>query len=82
MARTTVVIGTRNRSASLLRTPAHLSEFAAPVIVVDNASTDDSVALVRQRFPLVSVLESPVNPGAVGRNLGVRGRTDTVRGLR
>ena len=72
MARTTVVIATRNRSDSLLRTLAHLSELAAPVIVVDNASTDDSVALVRQRFPRVRVLEAPVNLGAVARNLGVR----------
>ncbi|MEU0880274.1 glycosyltransferase [Lentzea sp. NPDC005914] len=72
MASTTVVIATRNRSASLLRTLTHLSELAVPVIVVDNASDDDSVALVRQRFPEVRVLESPVNLGAVARNLGVR----------
>ncbi|KJK51793.1 hypothetical protein UK23_05645 [Lentzea aerocolonigenes] len=72
MARTTVVIATRNRSASLLRTLAHLSELAVPVIVVDNASDDDSVALVRQRFPQVLTLESAVNLGAAGRNLGVR----------
>jgi GT2 family glycosyltransferase len=72
MARTTVVIASRNRSASLLRTLTHLSELAVPVILVDNASTDDSVALVRREFPKVEVVESPVNLGAVGRNLGVR----------
>lgn len=72
MARTTVVIASRNRVHSLLRTLARLSELAAPVILVDNASTDDTVDRVRQEFPEVTVLESPVNLGAVGRNLGVR----------
>ena len=33
------------------------------VIVVDNASVDGSVDAVRQRFPLVSVIESPQNLG-------------------
>jgi GT2 family glycosyltransferase len=72
MARTTVVIASRNRCTSLLRTLSHLSELAVPVIVVDNASTDDTVARVWQDFPQVDVLKSPVNLGAVGRNLGVR----------
>ncbi|HEX8870348.1 MAG TPA: glycosyltransferase [Lentzea sp.] len=72
MARTTVVIASRNRSDSLLRTLAHLSELAAPVTVVDNASDDDSVAQVHQRFPQVRVLELPINLGAVARTLGVR----------
>jgi GT2 family glycosyltransferase len=72
MARTTVVIASRNRADSLLRTLTHLSELAVPVILVDNASADDSVARVRQEFPYVVVLESAVNLGAVARNLGVR----------
>ncbi|NKE56381.1 glycosyltransferase [Lentzea sp. PSKA42] len=72
MARTTVVIASRNRSSSLLRTLTHLSELAVPVILVDNASTDDTVFRVRRDFPHVKVLESPLNLGAVARNLGVR----------
>lgn len=72
MARTTVVIASRNRCASLLRTLTHLSELAAPVILVDNASTDDTVARVRNEFPAVMVLESSVNLGAVARNHGIR----------
>jgi GT2 family glycosyltransferase len=72
MALTTVVIASRNRADSLLRTLAHLSELAVPVILVDNASADDSVARVRQEFPQVIVMESAVNLGAVARNLGVR----------
>ncbi|MEU7480800.1 glycosyltransferase [Lentzea sp. NPDC042327] len=71
MPRTTVVIATRNRADSLLRTLAHLSPSRVPVIVVDNASTDDTAARVRAEFPLVRVLQSPVNRGAAGRNAGV-----------
>ncbi|GLY48780.1 glycosyltransferase [Lentzea sp. NBRC 102530] len=72
MARTSVVIATRNRADSLMRTLVRLSELAVPVIVVDNASTDDTVARVRAEFPKVSVLEAPRNLGAVARNYGVR----------
>jgi GT2 family glycosyltransferase len=72
MARTTVVIASRNRATSLLRTLAHLSELAAPVILVDNGSTDDTVLRVRREFPEVEVLEAGANLGAVGRNHGVR----------
>ncbi|SES11220.1 Glycosyltransferase, GT2 family [Lentzea xinjiangensis] len=72
MARTTVVIASRNRSSSLLRTLSHLSELAVPVVLVDNASTDDTVSRVRDEFPHVLLLESAVNRGAVARNLGVR----------
>lgn len=36
--------------------------------VVDNASTDGSVALIRDRFPEVRVLESPQNRGFAGGN--------------
>ncbi len=55
-----------------MRTLTHLSPLRVPVIVVDNASDDATVARVRDEFPLVRVLESPVNLGAPGRNLGVR----------
>lgn len=71
MARTTVVIATRNRADSLLRTLSRLSELAVPVIVVDNASTDDTVARVRRDFPKATVFEAPANQGAVARNHGV-----------
>ncbi|GAA5534863.1 glycosyltransferase family 2 protein [Deinococcus aluminii] len=43
------------------------------VIVVDNASTNDSVGQIRQRFPAVRVIESPENGGfSKGNNLGIR----------
>jgi len=72
MARTTVVVATRNRADTLMRTLTHLSELAVPVILVDNASTDDTVSRVRKEFPYVLLLESAVNRGAAGRNLGVQ----------
>lgn len=43
------------------------------VIVVDNASTDASVAIVRERFPEVRVLAMPANDGPCpARNAGMR----------
>ena len=45
---------------------------AREVVVVDNASTDDSVAVVRRAFPEVKVVESPVNVGyGAAANLGI-----------
>ncbi|MDQ2925175.1 MAG: glycosyltransferase, partial [Acidobacteriota bacterium] len=44
---------------------------ALRVLVVDNASTDDSVQRIRESFPALELLESPVNGGfASGCNLG------------
>lgn len=43
------------------------------VIVVDNASTDRSIPLVRQQFPWVTVVENASNMGfAGGNNAGIR----------
>ena len=45
----------------------------AETILVDNASTDGSVAFVRERFPWVRVVALPENRGfAGGNNAGVR----------
>ena len=41
------------------------------VVLVDNGSTDDSIALVRQRFPEVRVVAAGANLGfAAGNNFG------------
>ncbi|MFQ5854217.1 MAG: glycosyltransferase family 2 protein [Anaerolineae bacterium] len=48
-------------------------DLALETWVVDNASSDDSVAMVRRKFPDVHVIASPVNGGfAHANNLGLR----------
>jgi GT2 family glycosyltransferase len=43
------------------------------VIIADNGSTDDSIAFLRQHFPEVEILASPVNEGfAKGYNTALR----------
>jgi GT2 family glycosyltransferase len=45
------------------------------VIVVDNGSTDDSVSIIRGKFPQVEVIASPTNlKFARGCNLGMAWR--------
>ena len=52
---------------------ASTGDFTHKVVVVDNASTDDSVAMVRAHFPEVEVIASEVNGGyPYGNNLGLR----------
>ncbi len=65
-----VVIVTYNSAEHL---PAALEALAdRPVVVVDNASTDGTVALVRERHPEVTVIANPVNRGfAVAVNQGL-----------
>ncbi|MER6709065.1 glycosyltransferase family 2 protein, partial [Streptomyces fumanus] len=69
-----IVIATRNRAASLAGTLRHL--LALPerpeILVADNASTDDTRALLARDFPQVRVLALPANRGALARNDGVR----------
>jgi GT2 family glycosyltransferase len=62
---------------------ASQGDFAFKVVVVDNASSDGSTAMVRQRFPDVVLVESEINGGfSYGNNLGLRalgyGNTDEV----
>ncbi len=46
---------------------------AFEIVMVDNASTDDSVALVASEFPSVRIVASPTNVGfAAGNNVGIR----------
>jgi GT2 family glycosyltransferase len=72
-ARVTVVIATRNRRPELLRTLDRLHRLPErpPVIVVDNASADDSAAAVREHFPAVALRVLARNGGAAARNAGV-----------
>lgn len=64
----TVVIMTRDRWADLQHT---LPRHEAPVILVDNGSSDGTPSLVREHFPEVEVFELDSNHGSVARNIGV-----------
>jgi GT2 family glycosyltransferase len=72
----TVVVMTRDRWPDLRRSlPLH----EAPVIVVDNGSSDGTAGLVRRYFPHIEMVRLSRNLGAVARNIGVeRARTPYV----
>ena len=52
---------------------ASQGDFTFKVVVVDNASTDESAAMVRSDFPQAQLIASKVNGGySAGNNLGLR----------
>jgi GT2 family glycosyltransferase len=79
--RVTAAVLTWNRREEAQRTVERLlaSPERPPVIVVDNGSTDGTVAALRERFPTVDVVALAVNAGAAGRNIALaRARTPYV----
>lgn len=66
---TTVVVISRNRRADLLTS---LPRHEAPVVLVDNASTDGSHEVVRGLRDDLRLIRLPRNRGAYGRTLGAR----------
>lgn len=42
------------------------------VILVDNASSDDSVKIAKKKFPKLKIVQNPVNMYSEGMNLGIR----------
>jgi GT2 family glycosyltransferase len=49
------------------------------IVVVDNASTDGSAAMVKSRWPQITVLEQSKNAGfAAGNNVGIRATDGTL----
>jgi GT2 family glycosyltransferase len=71
---TGVVIATRDRADSLMRTLRQLRDLPErpEIVVVDNASTDDTRLRVARDFPQVRLLALPLNLGALARTQGVR----------
>lgn len=77
MARLDVVILNYNRGdllrACLQSLDRSTQRHALGVIVVDNASTDDSAAIVKREFPHVRLIRNPRNNGfSAGNNLALR----------
>jgi GT2 family glycosyltransferase len=65
----TVVVVSRNRREELL---ASLPRHEAPVVLVDNASTDGTAEAVANELPDVTLVRLQRNMGAAARTLGVR----------
>jgi GT2 family glycosyltransferase len=65
----TVVVVSRDRRDELL---ASLRRHEAPVVLVDNGSTDGTAEAVRAALPSVRVVALPRNRGAAARTLGAR----------
>jgi GT2 family glycosyltransferase len=72
-----IIIVNWNSTAYLLKclesVYAQTHETAFEIIVVDNASPDGNIGIVKQQYPDVVLIESPVNLGFAGaNNLGFR----------
>ncbi|GAA4533804.1 glycosyltransferase family 2 protein [Amycolatopsis samaneae] len=72
--RITVVIITHNRRRELAATLARMTSLpdAAPIILVDNGSTDGTAEAVADSHPEVRLIHLQENIGAVARNVAVR----------
>ncbi len=66
MASVSVLVVSWNAGDGLLRSLASLPSSVADVVVVDNASTDNSPAAVASRFPGVTLVRAGVNLGFAG----------------
>jgi GT2 family glycosyltransferase len=75
-----LLILTWNRREDVLRCAASLDRLTYPnflPVVIDNASGDDSVAALRERFPDLTILQNEANLGyAGGNNVGLRWALD------
>jgi GT2 family glycosyltransferase len=77
MPRLSIVIVSYNTRADLERClqslVSHAPRIDHDVIVVDNASTDDTVAVLRERWPGVRLIENAANLGySKANNIGIR----------
>ena len=75
--RVSIVVLTFNRRDELLRALSQLARIdeSVRIVVVDNASTDDTTQAVALHHPRVDIVRLPRNVGAAGRNAGARACT-------
>lgn len=74
-----IIIVTYNSGDHIRACLESLEASGAEIVVVDNASTDGSVDLVRRSFPKVKLIAAARNLGfAGGANLGVRNSSGTA----
>ncbi len=74
MSHVSVVIVTYNSEPWIRRNleSIYSSKVPAHVIVVDNASSDSTLQIVRDEFPSVELIASPTNDGfGIGNNIGI-----------
>lgn len=73
--RISVVIPTYNRSNTIVRALESVYNQTSPadeIIVVDDGSTDNSAAIIRQGFPDVKLIEQPNKGVSSARNKGIK----------
>jgi len=72
--RLSIIILTYNRAGELRTTLERMLALPEPppILVVDNASTDETQSLVTERFPSVKLVPMEKNIGAAARNIGVQ----------
>ncbi len=63
----------KNDTISCLNSLKHLTYPFYEIILVDNGSTDDSVEIIKKKFPNITILETHKNLGfAGGNNYGIK----------
>lgn len=73
MSTVLVIIVTYNGSAFIEETLLQLGNGLVDVLIVDNASTDGTVELIKESFPHVALIESEKNLGfGAANNMGLR----------
>jgi N-acetylglucosaminyl-diphospho-decaprenol L-rhamnosyltransferase len=72
MAEVSAIVVTHNAAEWIDRSLGSLAGTGAEVIVVDNASTDGTPGLVRERFPETRVIEQENKGFGAGNNAGMR----------
>lgn len=77
-----IVIVTQNRCSDLdecLQSVLNQTLKADEILVVDNASTDGTVEMVRDKYPLVNLISMPINTGCPGgRNIGILNTSEEI----